>query len=514
METASTTPPSRELNPWVVYGICLLISVIFFFLFGFNSPIYFFNTDPDFNWFMTMGNGLAHGKIPYRDLFDHKGPIVYFVFAFAHFFWNPRIIIFIIEIICMSLFFFFAYRISRKRLNSFYSLACIPFLAIVVFTSWCRLGRGSNVEGFCLPILTYFLLCWLEFLIEKRSWNWLTSLCLGLCFGIIFWIKYTLFYFMLLPMLFWLIISIRRHEFRTLVTNILLMFLGVLTVTLPILIFYASQNALSDLFYVYFYINTVYSSFTISPTMLFIYFKKLFEFSLFVIILVTLGVGSFTRRHWQSREGILLLASFFSTFILTLCSCSGSIYYFNILVPYTVFGIIEIVNFTKSKLLIKINLKMFYVFYVFACIAICTPFSILFRALQINKCAPLTFANIISDYEIENNIKASLFCYKIIDYGFYNATGIIPNDYYFAQSNFDEKKDQLPEMYSSFKNSIIEHKYDFVITELNTWYKENELLSKYYSPYPDKESCSQIHIEIQYGQDGYKTFILLKAISI
>ena len=63
----------KQLNLWAVYGVCLLISGVLFVLFGLNSPVlYEFNPYTDYQWFMTMGNGLVHGKIPYRDLFEQK----------------------------------------------------------------------------------------------------------------------------------------------------------------------------------------------------------------------------------------------------------------------------------------------------------------------------------------------------------------------------------------------------------------------------------------------------------
>ena len=90
---------------WKVYSFCLLVSSIFFLLFGSNSPIYNFNSEIDYQWMITMGHGLVNGKIPYRDLFEQRGPFVYFFTGFCCLFSNPNIVMFILEIICMSLFF-------------------------------------------------------------------------------------------------------------------------------------------------------------------------------------------------------------------------------------------------------------------------------------------------------------------------------------------------------------------------------------------------------------------------
>ena len=86
LKTNETVDESRDFNPWLIYVICLGITLFFMFFFSVNSPIYTFNSHCDYNWYLTMGRGIVAGKVPYRDLFEQKGPITYFVFAFASLF--------------------------------------------------------------------------------------------------------------------------------------------------------------------------------------------------------------------------------------------------------------------------------------------------------------------------------------------------------------------------------------------------------------------------------------------
>ena len=46
-----------------------------------TSPLYAFHDWTDANTYLTMGRGLLAGAVPYRDLFDHKGPLLYAVYA-------------------------------------------------------------------------------------------------------------------------------------------------------------------------------------------------------------------------------------------------------------------------------------------------------------------------------------------------------------------------------------------------------------------------------------------------
>ena len=48
-----------------------------------NSFLYPLNDWVDVNCFFTVGRGILHGLVPYRDLYEQKGPLVYFVYALA-----------------------------------------------------------------------------------------------------------------------------------------------------------------------------------------------------------------------------------------------------------------------------------------------------------------------------------------------------------------------------------------------------------------------------------------------
>jgi len=499
----------KPLSLWTVYGICLLISTAFFLAMGFNSPIFQFNADCDFNWFMSVGNAMVAGKIPYRDLFEQKGPITYFVFAFCCLFKNPRIAILILEIISMSLFFFFAYRICRKRLNTFYSIIAIPLLAFAVFTSWTRVRSAASVEEFTLPIHTYFFLCWLEFLLEKKHWTWGRSLCLGLCFGIILWVKFTLFYFMLVPMIIWLAISIRRRQYKTLLINIGCIVSGVIAITIPVFIYYIIHNALNDLFYVYFYVNlTAYGTNSILDILF--SFGTFFCIGPVILVLILWGVIAFSKRHWSERTGWLLLIAFLVNVALLIYSCKKFAYYYTELFPYGILGLTEILYWFNHKFSLNKYCKLLPVGIAVLCFVLAIPCSIYTYewGRDRKEYAPLAIADTIHNYEINNNQTTTLWCYKFSDFGFYNATNKIPNNYFFAQNVFTEER--FPRIYKEFNEYITNQTSDFVITELATWETEKDFLSQYYKPFTDEISdCTYHYRHAHYFYYRHFDFVLL-----
>ena len=65
---------------WVTILFCFVVSFIGLMLCSKNSFLYPFNDWVDLNAFFTVGRGIKHGMIPYLDLFEQKGPIIYFLF--------------------------------------------------------------------------------------------------------------------------------------------------------------------------------------------------------------------------------------------------------------------------------------------------------------------------------------------------------------------------------------------------------------------------------------------------
>src|SRR4051812_23211174 len=104
MGTSSVRPPSAEVVPrlsirdpdawlsWVAWSVIALCAIqILTFSFGRDQTIY-----------SLVGEGVLHGKMPYRDLWDFKPPGIFLVFAFAQgLFGRGMIAIRLLEVIGM-----------------------------------------------------------------------------------------------------------------------------------------------------------------------------------------------------------------------------------------------------------------------------------------------------------------------------------------------------------------------------------------------------------------------------
>ncbi len=489
--------PRREFKMWIVYVVCLLVSFLFMFFYGLNSPIHTFNSHCDYQWYLTMGRGWMAGKIPYRDLFEQKGPIIYAVFAIASLFPNTQFAVWCVEVVVVSLFLFFCYRIARKFLSPWLSLLVLPLMMMILSTNYCRGLEGACVEEYCLPIFAYGLLCFLDFIMDKRPTTWQRSLALGICIGILFWVKFTMLEFFVVPLLIWVIINLR--QLKTVMRSVLVMLGGLLIVTVPIMIYFTAVGALDDLFKVYFWNNLSHyngdylTGSGVSISNPWQNFVISWQIGVFYIMALVWGVINFAIRNWKQKSGWLLLIAVLSTWLMVGFFC-GYFYYYLPLFVYAILGAIYVVDIVaymltswrvviRRHLIKSVIVSCVIVLSLLAAVPFVTNTAEICRERE--KYAPLVVADMIAEYNKTSTHPATLFCYRMVDCGFYNAANLIPDEYYYAQNCFT--KEGFPEMFESFDNTIREQKCDFVITYRHTYNTQRAFLETYYHPYIEND---------------------------
>lgn len=78
----SETPPQRFRQGMAAVYL-LLSAVLLITLCSKSSPLYPLNDWVDANCFFTVGKSMLHGLLPYRDLWEQKGPFLYMLHAVA-----------------------------------------------------------------------------------------------------------------------------------------------------------------------------------------------------------------------------------------------------------------------------------------------------------------------------------------------------------------------------------------------------------------------------------------------
>ena len=180
---------------WATYGILFIASFLFVFLFSSTtSPLYehypfWFHDDSGI--FQEMGLCLVQGGIPYVDLFDHKGPILWFLQAFG--LWiSPKWGLMVLQ----SLFLFGTlllwYRITLILIDKQILSIIISLLGLLFLMSFYE--RGNLCEEWSLlfislPLFLYFKRS--KDLTDKKSpvYRHSDTFIMGLCVGVIAMIR-------------------------------------------------------------------------------------------------------------------------------------------------------------------------------------------------------------------------------------------------------------------------------------------------------------------------------------
>ncbi len=456
--------------------LCLSISFLLLLICSNNSFLCSFNDGVDLNWFLTVGRGMLDGKVPYKDMFEHKGPITYFIYAFCELFKNPYIIVFVLEIISMALFMFFTYKIARRFFyNKKLSITISIISASLILTTRAFVQGGGSLEEFALPILAYIFYLFITQLKTNKTITKPQSLIVGFWVGVAFWAKYTTAVMMFVVLFAWLIFNIKNKNTKQSFLNVLFMIVGFLIPTIFVFIYFLLNNAVYDLFYTYFYINLFAYSKVVNIKII---LARFFDFD---NICQMLTLASAVCCIKNLKHFIYFVFIYFASALFVFFTYSQWYYVleFYVFVPFGVIGISELVqlifkNVSINNVLGAIITGVFIVF----CFGYAFKYSNSKCEWGYKKQDYIQFqiAHDINNSNIENK---SLFCYLMPDFGFYQALDYVPDQKYFAKNNFTEK--EFPELFEAHNNVISKQQVSFVVMYKDVYKKNKDFLEKYYS---------------------------------
>ena len=104
-----------------LYALLIGYACLLMFFCTKSSPLYIINDWYDANAYFTMGKGTMNGAVPYRDLFDHKGPLLYLLYGIGYLIDSTGFFgIFLIQSIFMSLTMIFCYKIAKLYIDNYF----------------------------------------------------------------------------------------------------------------------------------------------------------------------------------------------------------------------------------------------------------------------------------------------------------------------------------------------------------------------------------------------------------
>ena len=336
----------------------LIIIFIFFlsFVLVMQSPLNIFSDYPvsgtDSSVFRTVAYYMNEGLMPYKDIFDHKGPIIYIInyfgmlISYNHGVW-------LLELIFMFITLTFMYKIARLRCNKFCSVLILLLISACFFQYF---EQGNLTEEYALPFISISLYLFLDYFKNNNLNKFRLVLC-GICFALVCLLRVNMVSIWIVFCLMVMVKKIQEKKLKELVNYLFYFMIGFAIVLAPIFIWLAINGAFLDFVNDYIIFNIKYSTDPVRATL----FNKWSSLSFFVntplfIMTICLCVLSCYKKLNLLSVGYLLCL------VLTciLIAISGQTYphYGMILVPLMIFPFSLFFDDSKNLLILILFLTL------------------------------------------------------------------------------------------------------------------------------------------------------------
>ena len=249
--------------------LCIFIATLFVLVFSRStSPLY-----PDYYayggltdggdslQFQTIGKAWLDGKVPYRDLFDHKGPIIFLVNALGFLLGGgTRYGIVVLQVIALAVVIHYALRLARLVSTSRLWGGIVLVFTLIAYAR--AYVQGNSIQEYSLPFIFASVYYLVHFLQQPKGTNHPLKYAFlyGITISVCLLTQFSNALLVAPGVLVVMVLLIARRQWQNLWQNLALGLAGLLTIILPFVIYFAAQGALLDMIYAVFTYNFEYAN--------------------------------------------------------------------------------------------------------------------------------------------------------------------------------------------------------------------------------------------------------------
>lgn len=368
--------------------IVILVMAAIAFLFLTKSPMHIWKHEEsgvDSSVFKTVAYMMSEGAMPYRDSFDHKGPLLYFfnyigmLFSFYRGIW-------VIEFFSLLVSLCFMYKIAELQCGRFMSYLAVVAALSLLFPFF---EGGNFSEEYAMPFIAAALFIFLRYYMEKNIDRKSLFFC-GFCFGAVCLLRpnLTAVWVVFCPAV--LVACLWEKKVKQLPRFLIWFLAGMGSMVLPFTAWLAVRGCLTDCIECYIRFNVLYTEsagFT-QKADAFLYFMN--QDMVIISFLICIYFALAKKSYLQYCYAVFLLGT------LCLIAMSGQRYghYGMPLVPAVVFPIASLLAACEREKEREVNLMALFI--------------ILW--LSVSVMAPLWmphFRSVVRSYEERNDKKYS-----------------------------------------------------------------------------------------------------------
>lgn len=440
-----------------------------------SSPLFQTNRWIDSNAMLTMGRSLLHGLVPYKDIIDQRGPVLYIIYAMGAAIKETSFLgVFLMQVINVLIIYILSFKIAKDSKTSILPqwAALLGPLALLVTNS---MDQSGSPEEFAFTSVLYLLFIVNRYYQDATSIPLKSFFFIGLNLSLIFWNKYSMIGAFALFFIWIFCLFMHQKKFLRFIKVFFASVAGFLSVSLVIIAFFVWQEAVKDLIQIYFvqnltsYRNSDQSNFMKLWQLFFLIGK---EISMHYIV-VSIIVAGWIKMIIQKKKITLEISMFIFALIFVAMQRTGMDYYNLVWMPF--FGV-SLIRLASIKINVEnedVRTLFFPAYILISASLIILPFVNNSQGLNqfILRGETVSYRNESSN--AQNNLgkimrktrkEPTLLLINNLDQGFYLSTQSLPVTTFFHRLNMTY--DQLPAMYESFNQDMKIKKVDFVIVRL------------------------------------------------
>ena len=291
---------------WFVIFAIILLSVLICFL-SCPSPLSEYAYGIDNQVYRMMAILMKKGFVPYRDFFDHKGILLYFI-NFLGITISKQNGIWFLEVLFLSASIIGIYLIAKRHLNVIDSCMILACLIHVLFYYF---DYGNQPDFYSL----FFIICGLYVYtdyFETSKTNCIKLIICGLSFACVSMMKLNLVFMWLIYSLTVLVKCLVERKIENIWFFLIWFLVGTAIVYIPILVYLLINNSLNAYIECYLLFNSKYTSVAMKAifdsTMSFVMAKR------FLISFLSYFLLIFDRK--LIKKNIYILIASFITLVL------------------------------------------------------------------------------------------------------------------------------------------------------------------------------------------------------
>ncbi|MBK5721767.1 glycosyltransferase family 39 protein [Dysgonomonas sp. Marseille-P4677] len=328
----------EEKNIFVVLFIYAFLLIFFCSL---MSPLYPFNDWSDINLYFNIGKAMFHGQTLYTDIFDHKGPLIFVIYGIGSLISEQSFLgMYIIESLTWVLMIFSTYLIARLYLDKIYAFAVALIFPVLLLS---HSSEGGSAEEFIVLFEIISLYLFIRYFKNKEASAHKPAHMLlhGIMCTVVIFIKINLVVFWVFPLLAIFINILLKKEYKNLFWNIFSFIGGVLIVSLPIVIYFWVNNALSYAWDTYITLNRTYAQigdFSRIMENLIVRFYQRLKYDNYEFVIILIGAVYFPFKYIGCRIGKAAIILSFASLYTVIFMAANYVFYYSM--PYYIFSIL------------------------------------------------------------------------------------------------------------------------------------------------------------------------------